>query len=250
MRNDTMNHILRPVLAGLLAALVLASPSLAHEGHKQDMTDAEMVQMEAEMAQMGTHEAIDQSQLPAETAQSDAKTVVTMPHGGNGHAGGSALEAAATLSAEQTLAAQVVKNRLTSSNDLLGRLHPVAAHFPIALLLVAALAELALMIRPTLGLPTTIRFLVASGAIGAVAAALLGWFAAGWRLTDRSETLGLHRWNGTAIAVISLIAWWFAIRGDSRRGLRVTLALLAAALLLQGYLGGEMVFGPNHMGIR
>jgi uncharacterized membrane protein len=139
---------------------------------------------------------------------------------------------------------------LTSTGDLLGRLHPVAAHFPIALLLAAALAELALVFRPALGLATTVRFLVAGGALGAVAAATLGWFAGGWRFTDRSETLGLHRWNGTAIALVSVLAWWLAARGKSRAGLRTALALLAAGLVAQGFLGGEMVFGPNHMGLQ
>ena len=119
----------------------------------------------------------------------------------------------------------------------------------IALLLVAALAELALMVRPTLGLETTIRFLVAGGAIGAVVAALLGWFAGGWRLLDRSENLAIHRWNGTTIAILSLLAWWVAARGKGRGALRLLLALIAAALIVQGYFGGEMVHGPNHMGI-
>ena len=105
------------------------------------------------------------------------------------------------------------------------------------------------MVRPTLGLETTIRFLVAGGAIGAVVAALLGWFAGGWRLLDRSENLALHRWNGTTIAILSLLAWWVAARGKGRGALRLLLALIAAALIVQGYFGGEMVHGPNHMGI-
>merc|ERR1711907_290362 len=84
-------------------------------------------------------------------------------------------DAQESMSPEDMMQQKIEENRLTSAEDLLSRLHPVAAHFPIALLLVAALAELALMVRPTLGLQTTIRFLVAGGAIGAVVAALLGW---------------------------------------------------------------------------
>ena len=151
---------------------------------------------------------------------------------------------------QQALEAKIAENRVTSLSDFLGRLHPVAAHFPIALLLIAALAELLLFLRPTLGLDTTVRFLVAGGAIGALVAALLGWFAAGWRLQDRSETLGLHRWNGTAIAGLALIAAWLAFRARNRSGLRIVLAVLAFAMIFQGYLGGEMVFGPNHLGLE
>src|SRR5690606_26769974 len=116
--------------------------------------------------------------------------------------------AAEPQTAKQALDAAVAKNRVTSVGDFVGRLHPLATHFPIALLLAAGLAELLLAARPALGLESTIRFLVAGGAVGAVIAALLGWFAAGWRLEDRSETLGLHRWNGTVIPGVAVLATW------------------------------------------
>jgi uncharacterized membrane protein len=236
-----MKHIYSALLACLLALSIFASPTWAHEAHQKDMTDAEMAQMEAEMAQMDAPEG--------------APSHAEMPTGEEMHADmlpapPVAPPADASPTPADALAAKIAENRLTSTGDLLGRLHPVAAHFPIALLLAAALAELALVFRPALGLATTVRFLVAGGALGAVAAATLGWFAGGWRFTDRSETLGLHRWNGTAIALVSVLAWWLAARGKSRAGLRTALALLAAGLVAQGFLGGEMVFGPNHMGLQ
>lgn len=55
--------------------------------------------------------------------------------------------------------------------------------------------------------------------------------------------------NGTAIAAVSLAAAWLAFRPGSRTALRAVLLILAGALLVQGYLGGEMVFGPNHLGL-
>ncbi len=225
-----MKRIFAPAAVALLAALLFASPSLAHEGHQADMTDAEMAQMEAQMA-TEMHDDMQDTMSGANDSSAPDSPQIAPP-----------------LSANDALTVKIEENRLTSVGDLLGRLHPVATHFPIALLLVAAFAELALMVRPTLGLKPTIHFLVAGGAIGAVAAAFLGWFAGGWRLTDRSETLGLHRWNGTAIAVVSLLAWWLAARSSNRMALRATLAIMAAALIVQGYYGGEMVFGPNHMG--
>lgn len=134
--------------------------------------------------------------------------------------------------------------------DFLGRLHPAAAHFPIALILTAAFAELLLWIRPGLGLATTVRFMIYVGAAGAVGTAFLGWFAGGFRLTDRDPTLGFHRWNGTAIAAVALLAAAVAARAQVRRtGLRMLLGLLSIAIVLQGFLGGELSFGPNHLGI-
>lgn len=212
-----------------LAALLFAVPLAAHEGHQDDMTDAEMVAMEAGMVLPDDSHGEHMQRSTDDHEHPEAPVVVMTP--------------------EQMMDQKIAENRLTSPSDLLGRLHPIAVHFPIALLIVAALAEFALMIRPTLGLESTVRFLVAGGAFGAVGAAVLGWFAGGWRLLDRSENLMIHRWNGTAIAVASLLVWWLATRSKGRLGLRITLALIVVALVVQGYLGGEMMSGPNHLGI-
>ena len=217
-----------------VALLLLSAPGSAHEGHKKDLSEAEMAQMEMQDHPAAHHDGAemmpDAMIGPAGARQASANT---MPQ-----------------TADQALAAKIAENRVTSISDFLGRLHPVAVHFPIALLLLAALGELLLAIRPALGLETTVRFLISGGAAGALTAALLGWFAAGWRLEDRSETLGLHRWNGTAIAAVAFVATWLAFRARNRTLLRIVLAVLAVALVLQGYLGGEMVFGPNHLGLE
>jgi uncharacterized membrane protein len=225
----------------LLAAMSLLLPTVgsAHEGHRDNMSDAEIVQMEDAASMHGatgihaTGEADDHHSDDMVTAHEHVEQRAAEPQ-----------------SAQQALDTAVAKNRVASVGDFVGRLHPLATHFPIALLLAAALAELLLAARPALGLERTIRFLTAGGAVGAVIAALLGWFAAGWRLEDRSETLGLHRWNGTVIAGVAVLATWLAFRSQGRTGLRVVLAVLSVALIAQGYLGGEMVLGPNHLGIR
>jgi uncharacterized membrane protein len=203
----------------LFLALLAATPASAHEAHRENMSDAEMAQMEAGM---DTGSQID------------------------GQIGGDNV-----ITPAEAFQAQIAENRAENAGEFLGRLHPLATHFPIALLIAAALAELLLAIRPALGMQTTVRFLVAGGTIGAVAAAFFGWFAGGWRLADRSDTLALHRWTGTGIAGASLVALWLVTRkGESRAGLRILLIALAGALVIQGYLGGEMAFGPNHLGIR
>lgn len=224
-------------------ALLAATPASAHEAHRENMSDTEMAQMAAGV-EAGSHAG---SQIDGQIAGDDS------------------------ITPGEALQAQIAENRAESAGDFLGRLHPLATHFPIALFIAAALAELLLAIRPALGmqiavrylaaggaqtsspaagLQTTVRFLVAGGAIGAVGAAFFGWFAAGWRLADRSDTLALHRWTGTGIATASLIAVWLAFRSGNRTILRVLLAIMAVALIAQGYLGGEMAFGPNHLGIR
>lgn len=231
----SFSRLPRSPLAALVAvALVLPVMASAHEGHKNNMSDAEMAQMEMRDA----HPVADVAAATADGAPAMVE-------------GERAVEAVnQPPTAEQALDAKIAENRVRSVGDFLGRLHPLAAHFPVALLLMAALAEILLLMRPALGLETTVRFLVAGGAVGAGIAALLGWFAGGWRLDDRSETLGLHRWNGTVIAAVAGIAAWLAFRSAGRTRLRIALALLAAGILFQGYLGGEMVFGPNHLGLE
>lgn len=218
----------RFMLLVVLLALTPTGPSVAHEGHRENLSDAEMANMPSSVEDEG---------------QQDVQV--------NSPASGDASSSTPVTAENQAFEAAHERNRATSLGDFLGRLHPAAVHFPLALLLMAGLAELLLLARPAIGLQPTVRFLVGTGAMGAVIAALLGWFAGGWRLGDRSETLGLHRWNGTGIALVSLLAWWLVCRSQTNRtALRMTLALLAIALLAQGFLGGEMVFGPNHLGIQ
>lgn len=136
--------------------------------------------------------------------------------------------------------------------DFLGRLHPAAVHFPIALFLVAALAELIMIINPTAGVGSSVRFLVWTGAAGGVVAATLGWFAGGMRMSDRSEILGLHRWTGTGIAITGLVLAYLssaAVGSSKRIVFRVVLVGVAIAILFQGYWGAELSLGPNHMGM-
>ncbi len=227
----------------VVLALLTAPIAFAHEGHRDDMSDAETILMESDGADHAGTMTDDQhvSEHAGVVPVADEHMLIDqeMPQAPD-----------RARVAEEALQAAVAENRATSAGDFLGRLHPFAAHFPLALLLAAVIAEIMFIVRPALGMGVVVRFLVAGGAIGATVAALLGWFAAGWRLTDRSETLGLHRWNGTAIAIASLLATWLAFKSTGRAGLRILLAIISVALLFQGYLGGEMVLGPNHLGIR
>lgn len=134
--------------------------------------------------------------------------------------------------------------------DFLGRLHPAAVHFPIALLLFAAFLELTMMVRPQLRLERTVGLLVWAGAISGVLAVLLGWYAGGFRLTDRSDLLFVHRWNGTAIVVAALFAALGHSRGWNRIVFRLLVFSVAIALIIQGYLGGELAFGPDHLNLK
>lgn len=132
----------------------------------------------------------------------------------------------------------------------LGKFHPAAVHFPIALLLGAALAEL-LSIRFANGLfRDAARFCLWLGTLGAVGAATLGWLYGGFRLVDEDTVLALHRWNGTGIAILATLSLWLGEtqtrRKPSRKGAHRTMLFVTAVLVsLNGYWGGLMVHGPE-----
>ena len=131
----------------------------------------------------------------------------------------------------------------------LKKLHPATIHFPIALFLMAAATELFVMRRKDAGLESAVRVLVHGGAIGAVVAVLFGWIHTGlWFGGD--AVMQVHRWNGMLIAVLGLAMAYLASRASaSRTALRAAIFAMAALVLVQGFLGGELAHGANHLGI-
>ncbi len=223
-----MSRWLASLMLMLIVTMSLPAAS-AHEAHRKDMSDAEIAEMK-QAAETGHDGGIE---VPAA--------------GGNGS---SATDGVMSTDSHNEMMDEHLEGLAFSPTDFLGRLHPALVHFPIALFLAAGLAELILFARPASGLEPTVRFLIYTGAGGGVIATVLGWLAGGIRMFDRSETLGLHRWTGTSIAVAGVVAAILVHRAKSDRSLlRIVIAGIAAALLFQGYWGAEMSMGPNHMGM-
>jgi hypothetical protein len=151
-----------------------------------------------------------------------------------------AVQASATPAPEPTLASQSFAMQLLG---WLGKFHILVIHFPIALLMAAALGELvAVRWRSQVPLPA-VRFAVLLGAAGAVAAVVLGWLHAdvGGHGSASSGLLGLHRWLGTLAGFWALGTLWCSER-DSWRGER---SVLFRVLLWSGTL---LVIGAAHFG--
>jgi uncharacterized membrane protein len=155
--------------------------------------------------------------------------------------------------------AQTGPEQLAPSQDVtsklirwLGNFHAPSVHFPIALFTAAALAELLRMATGAAGFDPISRFCVWLGAISALAAAVLGWFMGGFRLSDPSWVMTTHRWLGTTIAAASPVVLFLSERSRSperRRTLfvfRAALFVLAGLVSAAGFFGGAVVFGINH----
>ena len=130
----------------------------------------------------------------------------------------------------------------------LGRLHTLAIHFPIAMFVGALGVELYGLWRRDRSVQSAAHVMLAVGAIGAIGAAALGWFAGGFYLTDRNPVLVVHRWLGTAIALAGLVLLYFS--ATARRSPErprpfywVFLAAMTVAIAIQGYIGGSFMHG-------
>lgn len=135
----------------------------------------------------------------------------------------------------------------------LGRFHPMVVHFPIALLLLAAMLEIAAVLRKRPAHGPAARPLVLAGAAGAVLAAVLGSLL--------SEEMTLTGTSADLLDRHSLTGWWTAglavaaaaageiLRKRGGRALRAayTLLLVAGAALVgfAGHAGGLLVFGSE-----
>lgn len=132
--------------------------------------------------------------------------------------------------------------------DWLGRAHPMIVHFPLALFPMALLALVLSRRAPEWMIAA--RFMVVAAGITALPAALLGWFAGGWPSPGNEFTLEVHRWLGVGIAMAGLA---LALLVARRRGALpwawsfAALLVINIALVAQGWFGGALVHGADHL---
>jgi uncharacterized membrane protein len=137
--------------------------------------------------------------------------------------------------------------------DWLGRLHPALVHFPLALLIVAFVAEMCTVATRNGRYSDIARFLVNMAAWVAIPAAATGFCRADLITMDAAQrhAFAIHRVLGIASPVLSFLAAGLAA-GVSRSGqiwelmlYRVVLAMAAVCVAVAGYYGGEIVFGAG-----
>ena len=132
--------------------------------------------------------------------------------------------------------------------DWLGRLHVSIVHFPLAFFPAALFTAIVGRRRP--GFARPVQFLIIAGGVTAPVAAAVGWLDGGMVLSDSDALLAVHRWLGTAIGLSAIgLAIWAWKRPDADRSLLMLAALgaITAALIVQGWYGGAMVHGIDHM---
>ena len=138
--------------------------------------------------------------------------------------------------------------------EWIGRFHPASTHFPVALMLVAVVAEgLAWWTRRESWLQT-VRFLVILGAMGAVGTGVLGWVNAYFSSYSKEPgaLLWWHRWLGTGTAVWTIVCAVLIVVHECQEGskerqrFRGALLLGAAMVGVSGFLGSALIYGLEH----
>jgi uncharacterized membrane protein len=133
---------------------------------------------------------------------------------------------------------------------LIGRLHPVLVHFPIGLVLIAAVAEMVAMMTGRWDWRNAAVANVRAGALFAIGAVIAGWRLASSPGIEATSSLEWHRWLGTiaAVAVIGAALTTTGARDQQPFSLwvyRITLFWAAALVAVTGHLGGLLVWGAD-----
>lgn len=127
-----------------------------------------------------------------------------------------------------------------------GRNHAATTHFPIALLLLAALMRLCQRGPWREQAWRAESFCVSFGAPLAVVTAGLGWLNAA-NSGAAGDLLWRHRWVGVGVAVTAMLLLLLRRKFGKRRVYGVLLLILALAIAIGGHQGGEMVFGESYL---
>lgn len=131
---------------------------------------------------------------------------------------------------------------------LLGRLHSPMVHFPVALLLLAALMRLGSRMHPSQTVSRLEHLCLWVGAPTSVVAAGLGWLNAA-NTGAGGEELFWHRWIGIGTAALSVLLLLLYRRSAAKTWFGWLLVLLGVALVFGAHKGGILVFGEDYFRI-
>ncbi len=132
----------------------------------------------------------------------------------------------------------------------LGNFHPLLVHFPIALLLTAAFAQVLNIKSRDSSYDRAVILLVWCATLGAVIGGLLGWAHSGPVQPGENSIMSSHRWVGTLLLVGTPVLVWLMKRGQRTDGgivkntkFNIALFSFALAVAVQGFLGGALAHG-------
>jgi uncharacterized membrane protein len=131
--------------------------------------------------------------------------------------------------------------------QFIGRFHPLAVHFPIALMLLVPILELAGRNSRFSYLRLSAVFVLGITTLAATVAALLGWSLA--RSGGYSgPLLDQHMWGGISLAAVCWACWLLRARtGEVSIIYALVLATGVGLVAWTGYRGAQLSLGEDHL---
>ena len=136
--------------------------------------------------------------------------------------------------------------------NFLGRLHPLAVHFPVSLLLFAAVLEVFTIKNFNSKLRPGINIVLAAGVVTSIISVILGLLLA--RNGDYGEdTLSLHQWSGVAAAGLGGLSLFFLYRiwknnqVNLIKPYRAILLLTGIGVCVAGHFGASLTHGNDYL---
>lgn len=130
-----------------------------------------------------------------------------------------------------------------------GRFHLLTIHFPIALLYLVPILEIAGRYERLTHLKAAVEFVLVLAMLGSLVAATLGWcLARNGSYSGRLITQ--HMWGGVCVAAACWVCWMLREQLTQPYGNIAYVAALALAVALvswTGYRGGQLTQGENHL---
>lgn len=134
--------------------------------------------------------------------------------------------------------------------QFLGRLHPLAVHGPIALLVLVPFLELAGLAPRRGHLRAATGFVLALAAAATLAAAYDGWLLA-WSEGLRGRDVTRHMWGGVWLSLVCIVAAWVRSGARTGAGRRLAypplLAFLVGLMVWTAHGGGSVAYGDTYL---
>src|SRR5262249_6508898 len=145
------------------------------------------------------------------------------------------------------------KDMYSNIIHLLGNLHPIFLHFPIALIFMTIISELFFVWNGNFLFDQAARFMIIAAAISAIPTTLSG-FAFGYDAHYEgilADFFWWHRFLGvftTLLTIVTAILKELHSRKqwNTMAAYYICLAVIFISVNLTGFLGGGMTFGPDH----
>jgi uncharacterized membrane protein/mono/diheme cytochrome c family protein len=136
--------------------------------------------------------------------------------------------------------------------NFLGRLHPLAVHFPLTLLIVVAILELATIKRFHSKLRPAINLLLVGGVFSAIISVVFGLLLA--RNGDYGkDVLGFHQWTSIGAVVLGATSLFllFNVVKKNKSNLikpyRALILVVGIAISVTGHLGASLTHGTDYI---